>query len=90
MLKLEPSTRFKKDVKHIFKSPKFKESEFKYVIHTLMNEQVLESKYLDHQLSGNWDGYRECHVQNDLLLIYKVEHGKLLLTRLGTHATLFG
>jgi mRNA interferase YafQ len=90
MLKLEPSSRYKKDVKRVQKSPKFKESELRHVIITLMNEKPLESKYLDHRLSGNWDGYRECHVQNDLLLIYKVENGKLLLTRLDAHSNLFG
>lgn len=89
MLKLEPSTRYKKDVKRALKDPKFKEQELKHVIVTLMNEKPLESKYLDHRLSGDWNGYRECHVQNDFLLIYKVKDGKLLLTRLDTHSNLF-
>lgn len=72
------------------KNPKFKESELKHVIITLMNEKPLEAKYLDHRLSGDWDGYRECHVQNDLLLVYKVGNGKLLLTKLDSHSNLFG
>lgn len=90
MLKLEPSSRYKKDVKRLQKNPNFKESELRHVVITLMNEKPLEAKYLDHRLSGDWDGYRECHVQNDLLLIYKVENDKILLTRLDTHSNLFG
>ena len=90
MLKIEPSTRYKKDVKQILKNPKFKEFELRHVVTTLMHEKNLEEKYLDHRLSGDWNGYRECHVQNDLLLIYKIEKGKLLLTRLGSHSNLFG
>lgn len=89
MLKLEPSSRYKKDVKRAQKNTKFKESELSHVVITLMNEKPLEPKYLDHRLSGDWDGYRECHVQNDLLLIYKIEENRLLLTRLDTHSNLF-
>ncbi|HKY69635.1 MAG TPA: type II toxin-antitoxin system YafQ family toxin [Gammaproteobacteria bacterium] len=90
MLILEPSTRYKKDVKRIKKSKRLKECELKHVVTTLMNGKPLEAKYLDHKLSGDWDGYRECHVQNDILLVYKIERIKLLLTRLGTHSNIFG
>lgn len=91
MLILEPSTRFKKDVKRLRKSQSFKESELEHVIKTLMHEKTLEAKYLDHPLKGgDWDGYRDCHVQNDIVLIYKLKNGRLLLTRLDSHSNLFG
>lgn len=48
-------------------------------------------KYKDHQLSGNWIGYRECHIQPNWLLIYHIEKDVLVLTlsRTGSHSDLF-
>jgi mRNA interferase YafQ len=49
-----------------------------------------DSKYRDHELSGRWGGYRECHLKPDLLLIYSKAHaGILRLARLGSHSELF-
>ena len=61
------------------------------IIDTLLAEKVLEEKHHDHPLSGNYIGFRECHVQPDWLLIYTVDHGELVLTasRTGTHSDLF-
>ncbi|MFT8890014.1 MAG: type II toxin-antitoxin system YafQ family toxin [Ethanoligenens sp.] len=52
----------------------------------------LSEKYVDHALSGNWVSYRECHIQGDWLLVYRVKNDILVLTlsRTGTHADLFG
>ena len=46
----------------------------------------------DHALTGNWIGHRECHIQPDWLLIYRLENDLLVLTlaRSGTHSDLFG
>ena len=46
----------------------------------------------DHDLTGNWRGHRECHIQPNWLLIYRVEGDVLVLTlsRTGTHSDLFG
>lgn len=56
-----------------------------------MNDQSLEPRYRDHELSGDWSGYRECHVKPDLLLIYKKpDKDTLRLARLGSHGELFG
>jgi mRNA interferase YafQ len=52
---------------------------------------VLPESNRDHALSGDWAGYRECHVKPDLLLIYrKVDQATLRLARLGSHSELFG
>jgi mRNA interferase YafQ len=57
----------------------------------LANDQQLEPRYRDHDLSGDWAGYRECHVKTDLLLIYRKSGDDLLrLARLGPHSELFG
>jgi mRNA interferase YafQ len=57
----------------------------------LANDQSLEPRHRDHDLSGDWSGYRECHLKPDLLLIYrKTEDNFLRLARLGSQSELFG
>lgn len=63
----------------------------KPVLSALVTDQILDARYRDHGLSGDWAGCRECHVKPDLLLIYKkVGKDKLILVRLGSHSELFG
>ncbi|WP_449189031.1 type II toxin-antitoxin system YafQ family toxin [Agaribacter flavus] len=60
-----------------------------HVIKQLQLGNELAEKYVDHPLSGNWQGYRDCHVKPDLVLIYKSEDGALKLARIGSHSELF-
>jgi len=62
------------------------------VIKLLANGTPLPEKYRDHNLSDNWSGFRECHIQPDWLLIYRIDDDILVLTltRNGTHSDLFG
>ena len=62
------------------------------VIRALANGETLPEKYSDHALTGNWKGYRECHIQPNWLLIYCIEKDVLVLTlqRTGSHSDLFG
>ncbi|MDD7774107.1 MAG: type II toxin-antitoxin system YafQ family toxin [Eubacteriales bacterium] len=62
------------------------------VIRMLSRGELLPEKYRDHTLTGNWIGYRECHLLPDWLLVYRVEDDILVLTlvRTGTHSDLFG
>jgi len=63
----------------------------KPVLVALATDQPLGACYRDHDLSGDWAGYRECHVKPDLLLIYrKSDSDTLRLARLGSHSELFG
>jgi mRNA interferase YafQ len=63
----------------------------KPILAALVNDKPLEPRHRDHELSGDWSGYRECHVKPDLLLIYrKPDQGLLRLARLGSHSELFG
>jgi mRNA interferase YafQ len=57
----------------------------------LLSYQALPENNRDHALIGDWDGYRECHIKPDLLLIYrKPDADTLRLARLGSHSELFG
>lgn len=80
------SSAFKRD----FKKKDIFNSSFIEVLYKLMNDEPLPEKYRDHSLIGDWSGYRECHIQPDLLLIYKkLDKGLLKLARLGSHSELF-
>ena len=89
MLTVRYSTRFKKDFKLCVKRHWNMEL-LQQVIDTLKIPDTLPQKNLDHSLSGNYSGHRECHVAPDWLLIYKQDEKELLLYRTGTHADLFG
>ncbi len=90
MYEIEMSTRFKKDYK-LAKKRGYDLSLLKKVIDILASGEKLPEKYSDHALSGNYVGYRECHITPDWLLIYRIEKGLLILglTRTGTHSDLF-
>lgn len=59
------------------------------VIRLLASGSPLPPEFRDHGLTGNWGGYRECHVAPDLLLIYQDTPAVLYLVRLGSHSELF-
>ena len=80
--------RFKKDIKRLQKRGKDM-TKLKNVIDKLLQKQELEPKYKDHALMGNWNGYRDCHLEPDWLLIYKITDTHLFLVRFGSHADLF-
>lgn len=84
------SKQFKKDYKLAEKQKKGL-CLLKHVIRKLANNESLEAKHYDHNLSGRWGSYRECHVQPDWILIYRInkKEKKLIIARLGTHSKLF-
>lgn len=88
-LQIERSSQFKRDYKRM-KRQGAELSKLIDVIGKLANEEVLDRRYLDHELKGNWRGYRECHLEPDWLLIYKVEGDTVRLSRTGSHSDLFG
>jgi mRNA interferase YafQ len=84
---IDRSTAFKRD----FKKHGEIDAALVEVLYKLISDEELPEKYRDHALSGDWSGYRECHVKPDLLLIYKkTDGGGLRLARLGSHSELFG
>ena len=87
---IEKTTKFKKDYKLIKKQNKNLES-LKNIIKMLANDIELPENCYDHELKGNYKGYRECHIEPDWLLVYKKTETILLLTlfRTGSHSDLF-
>ena len=90
MLNLETTVQFRRDYKRMIKRG-CKRELIETVIATLLEEKPLAEKHHDHELKGNYAGFRECHIQPDWLLIYKIEKKRLILTaaRTGTHSDLF-
>lgn len=93
MRMIERPSSFKKDFKREAKG-KYRETindMLRTVLEFLITDTPLDISYRDHDLIGNWSGYRECHLKPDLLLIYKkIEADRLVLARLGSHSELFG
>lgn len=90
MLKIIPTSQFKKDVKKARKRG-LDLHKLEVVLDLLASGTPLEEKSRDHALVGNYTGFRECHIEPDWLLIYTIDGDRLILTasRTGTHADLF-
>ncbi|MBT8366390.1 MAG: type II toxin-antitoxin system YafQ family toxin [Deltaproteobacteria bacterium] len=80
--------QFEKDLKKMEKRGKSL-PKIKKVIRKLVNEERLEAKYKDHKLVGNYKGRRECHIESDWLIIYKLLDDEIIFERNGSHSDLF-
>ena len=87
---LRPTNQFKKDLR-LAKKRGYKLNQLEAVVDLLAQGKTLEPKYRDHELIGDYIGFRECHIQPDWLLIYCHDHTALylILSRTGTHSDLF-
>ena len=87
---LEYGGKFLKDLK-IAKRRGLNMEELRAVTDLLQEGKTLPEKYRDHSLSGNYKGYRECHINPDWLLIYKRKEAIMVVSlyRTGTHSDLF-
>jgi mRNA interferase YafQ len=90
MLELKQTTQFKKDLRRMLKRG-VDMSLLDDVVTMLLNREPLAEKYKDHPLSGDWSGYRDCHILPDWLLIYRIDDATLILTatRTGSHNDIF-
>jgi mRNA interferase YafQ len=82
------TSQFKRDVKLAIKRGK-KISLLKDIMTKLANNEMLDLKYKDHKLTGNYKDHRECHIEPDWLLIYRVISHEIIFERTGTHSDLF-
>lgn len=93
MRTIDRSSAFKRDYKREAKGKHRAtlDEALKPVLVVLATDRPLDARYRDHDLSGDWAGYRECHVKPDLLLIYRKSNTDTLrLARLGSHSEIFG
>lgn len=90
MLKIVPSKRFRKDLKLAVKRG-FRQELLREVVNTLAERKPLEARYRDHSLTGEYRDFRECHIEPDWFLIYRIDDDalELFLFRTGTHSDLF-
>lgn len=84
------TSQFEKDLKAAERQHRETDKLFE-TIQILASGKTLEARYKDHRLVGSYKGLRECHIEPDWLLIYKIENEALLLvlTRTGSHSELF-
>lgn len=91
MREIERTTQFKRDYKREMKGRHRAtlETILTSVLRDLTADMPLAESHRDHSLSGNWTGFRDCHVKPDLVLIYeKPDADTLRLVRLGSHSEL--
>lgn len=90
MLDVRYEARFKKDYK-LAKKRGCNMKKLEAVIDLLRERKPLPESYRDHQLKGVYAAFRECHIEPDWLLIYRIYHDELILSliRTGTHSDLF-
>lgn len=90
MREIFQQNQFKKDLKRIKKAGRYRLKDILEVVEILAQDGQLQHKNHDHPLIGDWKDFRECHILPDWLLIYRLEPGKLILVRTGSHSELFG
>jgi len=88
MLRFKTTKQFEKDFKTVLKRGKNKEK-IVALMKKLVYQEPLEPRHKDHNLTGNYVGRRECHIEPDWLLIYGISDTQLDLFRTGTHTDLF-
>lgn len=84
MKKIETSRTYEKEMRKFGLSAQLID-----VLSHLIHDKPLPDKYCDHQLKGNMQRFRECHVKPDLLLVYEKFDSKVILVRLNSHSELF-
>ena len=82
------TSQFRKDIKKIKKQGKQIEK-LKEIIKRLVEGKPLEPRHRDHALIGPLKGSRDCHIEPDWLLIYRIDDESLYLERTGSHSDIF-
>jgi mRNA interferase YafQ len=90
MLTPQETTRFRRDLRGMRRRGRDVQK-LQAIVRLLVHQQPLAPRHRDHPLMGEWLGYRDCHIEPDWLLIYKIdrEEATLTLVRTGTHSDLF-
>lgn len=88
MRRIKFSSQFKKELRLMKKRGKDL-NKFDQVMSYLEREVELPQKYQDHKLQGNFINCKECHIEPDWLLIYRLTENSVIFERTGTHSDLF-
>ena len=83
------TSQFKRDLKKLTHSGRYKIEDLLTVVELLATDKPLPENYQPHDLTGTWKLHQECHIKPDWLLIYRVLPEELLLVRTGSHSELF-
>ncbi len=91
MYHIDPSNKYIKSLKRVSQHKDFNAKKLDEVVLLLKSGSTLDSMYRDHELKGGFVGIRECHIQNDILLLYRKEKNVLILVLvdIGSHSYLF-
>ncbi len=89
MRRLKTTKRFERDLKRVRKRGKRLDKLWS-VVDRLLNDEPLEARHREHTLSGQWQSFRECHIEPDWLLVWRETEESLVLVRTGSHSDLFG
>ena len=91
MLKAKTTKQFEKDFKLIIKQGRDLEK-LKAIMKKLTNQEPLDMRYKDHKLIGNLEGHRECHIEPNWLLVYRIQQSEetIVFVRTGSHSDIFG
>lgn len=88
---VKENKKFRKSIRKYLRSGKINREDIEEVVEVLASGAKLEPKFKDHELKGNFQGVKECHVESDLLLLYQIdkENQTLFLINMGSHSELF-
>ena len=92
MYAISSGKKFKKDMKRLKRSGSFDARRFIEFINILDSGKALDDSFRNHELSGNFFGFSECHLSSDLLVVYRVDKflKEVSLYRIGSHSEIFG
>ena len=89
MREVVQTAQFKKDLRKVARSGRYKVEDLLEAVDDLARDQRLLERYRDHALTGDLSAYRECDIRPDWLLMYELTPGRLVLVRTGSHSELF-
>ena len=91
MLRVKTTKQFEKDFKLMVKQGRDLEK-LKTIMRKLINQEHLDMKYKDHKLISNLEGHRECHIEPNWLLVYRLRQSEetIVFVRTGSHSDIFG
>ncbi len=87
-MNLSQTAQFKKDIKRQLRQGK-DQTKLIEIVQIILTGRALPLKHRDHLLKGGWKGRRDCHIEPDWILIYRITKDELRLERTGTHSDLF-